>query len=358
MEKIKNIHTPFLTRILTLLLIMPFAVGTSMTSAFAQSGQRATVRAGESVAAEDDEAIDVRTNEVLLPVSVRDVRGRPVNGLAPDDFFIYDNGVRQQIASFNRRRVPANIILLLDASGSVFSQMRFIREAASRFVRGLDAQDRVKVMQFADKIEMLQPWTEATKATAIERAINWRYHAGVRTTFYDALHQAASREFDGTEGRRIIILLTDGIDSAERPRASLAGAQEALRGSEASVYVVSLTASMRRAADQAVGTGLKKLLLGSVYDPREIRRYLATINEAESLLEQIANRSGGRIFLPLETSDLASAYEQIAEELRTQYIVTYSPQPKLVAGERRRVRVLVAPGGYDIATRAEYTVRP
>lgn len=116
----------------------------------------------------DDDVIDVRTTEVLLPVSVRDSRGRPVNGLSANDFFIYDNGVRQQMASFNHRRVPANIILLLDASGSIFSQMRLIRDAASRFVRGLDAHDQVMVMQFADKVEVLQPWIEATHFATLD----------------------------------------------------------------------------------------------------------------------------------------------------------------------------------------------
>jgi Ca-activated chloride channel family protein len=335
--------------------------GSLAFSVSAQSGRRAEENRTEENRTErvgDEEIIDVRTNEVLLPVSVRDAMGRPVNGLVSDDFFIYDNGVRQRIASFNRRRVPANIILLLDASGSVFNQMRFIRDAANRFVRGLDAHDRVKVMQFADKVEVLQEWTKASEAETVEQAIKWRYHPGHRTVFFDALYAAADKEFAGTEGRRIIILLTDGIDSAERPRVTLAGAQKAIGSSEASVYVVSLTASMRRVAEQATGKGLKGMLLGSVYDPREIKRYLSTINKAEVLLEQLATDSGGRMFLPLETPDLGIAYEQIAEELRTQYIVTYSPQPKLIAGEQRRIKVLVAPGGYDIATRTGYISRP
>lgn len=176
--------------------------------------------------------------------------------------------------------------------------------------------------------------------------------------FYDALYKAASKQFAQTQNRRIIILLTDGIDSAIRPETSLHDAQEALRRAEASVYVVSLTASLRRAADRTLGGGIKRFLLGSVYDTRVIRKYLTTINEAEALLENLARQSGGRIFLPLDAEDLGSAYEGIAEELRTQYIVTYSPQPKATTGERRRVRVLVAPGGYDIATRAEYIAGP
>src|SRR5688500_11279307 len=70
-----------------------------------------------------DEVVRVRTDEVLLPVSVRDLKGQPVEGLTAESFLIYDNGVRQQITSFNRRRTPANIVLLLDASTSVFRQM-------------------------------------------------------------------------------------------------------------------------------------------------------------------------------------------------------------------------------------------
>ena len=324
---------------------------TCYAGAYGQSGRRAPVNT------DDDEVVRVRSDEVMLPVTVRDTSGRPVNGLMPESFLIFDNRVRQEITSFNRRRVPANIILLLDASGSVFAQMRFIRAAAKSFVQGLLPEDRVSIMQFADRVEVLQDWTAATDVAQLEKALDWRYHAGEATSFYDGLYQAAKEQFRGVEGRRIIILLTDGIDTATKPRASFVEALDAVRQAEASVYVVSLTASLRAAIEKQTGGRLARLL-GGGYDPRVIRRYFTLINEAEKLLDQLATHTGGRIFLPLEKEDLTPAYQAIAEELRTQYIITYKPQPRTAAGEWRQIRVLVAPGGYEVATRAGYMGRP
>ena len=302
-----------------------------------------------------DEVLRVRTEEVMVPVSVRDDLGKPVNGLTAERFLVYDNGVRQEIASFNRQRVPANIVLLLDASGSVFHQMRFIREAARSFIEGLLKEDRVCVMQFADRVELLQDWTGAENAGGLSKALEWRYHPGESTAFYDGLYLAAEDQLRKTEGRRIVILLTDGIDTSERKRASFQEAVNAIRRTEASVYVVSLTASLREAIKSRTGGTFKRLLSG--YNPREVKRVLALIDESEAKLLSLATQTGGRMFLPLRDEDLLPAYKAIAEELRTQYIITYRPRPHVEAGQWRRVRVLVLPGGYEVATREGYRGR-
>ncbi|HEV2916104.1 MAG TPA: VWA domain-containing protein [Pyrinomonadaceae bacterium] len=322
-----------------------------VSSTEGQSGRRHEVAGAD----ESEEVLRVRTEEVLLPVSVRDATGAPVNGLVPDSFFIYDNGVRQQINSFNRERIPANIVILLDASGSVFSKMRFIREAAKGFIEGLRGEDKVCVMQFADKAELLQDWTSAATPAPLLKAIDWRYHAGESTVFYDALYLAAEEQLKKVEGRRLIILLTDGIDTGERLRASFADAQAAVRRAEATVYVVSLTASLRALLRERTGGKLGRIL-ASGYDPRQVARYMSLIENAEKLLTGLAEQTGGRIFLPVKEEELAPAYSAIAEELRTQYIITYQPRPRAQAGTWRPVRVLVSPGTYEVASRKGYTV--
>jgi Ca-activated chloride channel family protein len=303
-----------------------------------------------------DEVLRVRTDEVLLPISVRDWSGGSVNGLNRDNFIIYDEGVRQDIRSFNRRRVAANIVLLLDASGSVFQQMRLIRQAAKGFVEGLLPEDRVCLLQFADKVELLQDWTSAAQQTALAKALDWRYHAGESTTFYDGLYLAAEDQLKGVEGRRIIILLTDGIDTAEHRRAVYTDALNAVRRAEASVYVVSLTGMLREMVRGRTGGSTARTLLRG-YDPQVVGRYLKVIDDSEKQLTALATQTGGRIFLPLKDDDLAAAYTAIAEELRAQYIITYKPHPQVVAGQWRRVRVLVLPGGYEVAVREGYTGR-
>lgn len=304
----------------------------------------------------EEDVLRVRTEEVLLPVSVRDAQGLPVGGLSEESFFIYDNGVRQEIESFNRRRIPANIVLLLDASGSVFSQMRFIREAARGFVLGLDAQDKVSVMQFAEKVELLQDWTSADDTAALLKAIDWRYRPGESTAFYDGLYLAARDQLSKVEGRRLIIVLTDGIDSIDRRHATYQDAFNAVRRAEATVYVVSLTASLRALVEKRTGAGGLTGILARGYDPRQVARYLSVIEGAEKLLTGLAEQTGGRIFLPISDDELSHAYSSIALELRTQYIITYQPRPKALSGTWRAIRVLVAPGGYEVAARSGYTV--
>jgi Ca-activated chloride channel family protein len=318
-----------------------------------QSGRRTLEPSG---AQDDDEVLRIKTEEILLPVSVRDLEGTPVGGLKQERFLVFDNGVRQEITSFNRRRVPANIVLLLDASSSVFSQMKFIREAGKRFIEGLLAEDKVCVVQFADKVELLQDWTPATNVSSLEKSLDWRYHPGLRTTFYDGLYLAAREQLSKVEGRRIIILLTDGLDTAEKQRASFADALNAVRRVDAGVYVVSLTASLRAELEKKTGKSkLSRMFSG--YDTREVARFLGLLDQSEKSLEELAARTGGRVFFPLKDEDLVPAYQAIAEELRTQYIITYKPQPRAGAGEYRRVRVLVLNGDYEVATREGYTGR-
>lgn len=325
-----------------------------------QSGRRyelETQSAEDKTGTGDDgeEVLSVRTQEVLLPVSVRDEAGTPVNGLGLESFFVYDNGVRQEINSFNRKRIPANIVLLLDASGSVFRQMRNIREAAKQFIKGLEKEDRVCVMQFADKVELLQDWTNASEIKPLLKSLDWRYHPGESTAFYDGLYLAAEEQLGKVEGRRLIILLTDGIDTGERRRATYANALNAVRRRDATIHVVSLTASLRALLRAQTGGKWGRILAGG-YDPRQVARYNSEIDAAERLLKGLAEQTGGRIFLPIKEEDLSPAYTAIAEELRTQYIITYRPQPKALAGTWRDIRVLVAPGSYEVATRRGYAV--
>jgi Ca-activated chloride channel family protein len=325
-----------------------------------QSGRKSSStennQAGAEQRAEVDDVVRVRTDEVLLPVSVRDWSGTSINGLNRDDFIVYDEGTRQVIRSFNRQRVAANIVLLLDASGSVFQQMRFIRDAAKGFIEGLLPQDKVCVMQFADKVELLQDWTYATQQQALEKALDWRYHPGESTTFYDGLYLAAEEQLSKVEGRRIVVLLTDGIDTAERRRAGVGDALNAVRRTEASIYVVSLTGMLREMIMRRAGARARQNLLRG-YDPQVVSRHLKLIDDSEKQLTSMARQTGGRIFLPLRDEDLAVAYRAIADELRAQYIITYKPDPPVIAGQWRRVRVLVLPGGYEVAAREGYTGR-
>ncbi len=291
----------------------------------------------------------------MVPVTVRDQAGALLGGLTAESFFIYEDGERQEIASFNRQRVPANIVLLLDASGSVFSHMSAIREAAKSFTKNLLQEDKVCVMQFADRVELLQDWTSATDSKALSKALEWRYHPGNATTFYDGLYLAAQEQLKRVEGRKIVLLLTDGIDTAERKHAGFADALNAIRRAETSVYVISLTENLRAAMGKREGGWLGRVFGG--YDPKRVSEYKRLLDEAERMLAKIALETGGHLFLPVKDKDLPQAFGAIAEELQSQYIITYKPRRRAARGEYRRIRVLVSPGGYEITTRDGYVGR-
>jgi Ca-activated chloride channel family protein len=231
----------------------------------------------------------------------------------------------------------------------------FIREAAKRFLRSLLPEDKVCVMQFADHAELLQDWTAGSNSKPLLKALEWRYHPGQSTVFYDGLYLAAQEQLSHVEGRRIVILLTDGIDSAERKRASFSDALHAIRRSEASVYVISLTESLRADISRSDRGWVGRVFGGS--DPRAVARANTILDEAGNLLTTIATESGGRIFFPVKEEDLVPAYQAIADELRSQYIITFKPKKRAAAGEYRRIKVLVTPGGYEVAARDGYVGR-
>jgi VWFA-related protein len=331
-------------------LFLPLLFG-MLFSALAQSGRKPPAQ-GEKTSAEGS-IVSLKTEEVILPITVRDSVGRLVKGLEARDFFIYDNGQRQEIENFNRRQVPVNVLFLLDASGSVFEQMEAIRNAALAFVRTLTPEDRVAVMQFADKVQTLQDWTGNYEE--IQHALNWKYRPGQATAFYDAL-LAAAEKFKGVEGRRAVILLTDGVNT--QGSASFSRGLIAIQRAEAVVYVVSETEALARPLrrDTKGAGGLLNRVFGGTYHI-QAAQYLAMLENAERELTRLADDTGGRIYFPLADQDLAKAYDEVAQELKTQYIVAYVPSsPRSIEEAYHKVEVLVR-GGYQAHTRRGYYKR-
>jgi VWFA-related protein len=330
-------------------------LGLSSMAAYAQSG-RQPAPPDPPGSVDTGDVVKVRSDEIMITISVRDSDGKRVEDLAPTDFMIFDNGKRQEIAGFNRERTPVNVLLLLDASGSVFSHMRFIREAAGKFVRELRAVDNICVMQFADDVELLQDWTSAANTAAVTKALNWRYHPGESTSFYDGIYLAAKDRMSKVTGRKLIILLTDGIDAPKVKHASRDDSVHALKLSEAALYVISLTAVLRNNVDKSTGTTKKAQVLRG-HDPRQVAQIQQVINQAEDSLNAMADATGGRMYLPLKDDDLKDSLEAISEELRSQYIITYRPNPAVKTDEWREIKVLVRTGGYDVQAREGYRGR-
>lgn len=284
-----------------------------------------------------EDIISVNTAEVLLPVTVRDTAGRLVPNLTRKDFRVFEDGVEQPLSDLGLRQAPVDVALIVDASSSVADNLDDFRQAVEGFATHLAKDDRVSLIQFDDKVVMLQDWTRSL--VQLRRALR-RIVPGMFTRFHDAMLLAAREQLPRANARHAIIVLTDGIDSGRGTTFSAA-----LRGalqSQTTVYVISNT-RIERAKKQSE---LSILLSGPESTVRfnqiridDLRLGLAALDSSEKNLEDLTAATGGRLYKPTSFNDLERTYAEVAEELRQQYTLYYSPLNSKRDGQFRRVRV-------------------
>jgi VWFA-related protein len=299
------------------------------------------------------EVISVDTTEILLPVTVRDSQGRLVNNLTRGDFRVFEDSSEQPLSDIALRQVPVDAVLMVDASSSVASNLDDFRRAAEGFADRLDKEDRLSLIKFDDRVELLQDWTQSR--FQFHRALN-RIEPGMFTRFNDALMLAARDQFAKGKSRRAIIVLSDGIDSG-RGTATLEAAAQMLLKSQVTVYIVSNT-EISRASKRAE---LDNLLAGPDNTVRfnqlhidDLKEGLRVLDVSEQRLEQLAEVTGGRLYKPKSFDALDGIYAEVADELRHQYAIYYTPLNKTRDGGFRKVRVEMTNPSYEATTRVGY----
>jgi Ca-activated chloride channel homolog len=297
------------------------------------------------------EVISVETTEVMLPVTVRDVAGRLVADLNREDFHVFEDDREERLSELALRRVPVDVILMVDASSSVAENLDDFRKAAEEFASQLDNKDRISLIKFDDRVQLLQEWTQSR--FQLQRALN-RIEPGMFTRLNDALVLAGREQFGSTQSRRAIILLTDGVDSG-RGASTAEQALQAVLNAQATVYVVS-NGEISRAAKQSQLNALLNSDSVSFNQIRidDLREGLRALDESEVKLTRLADETGGRIYKPVSFSRLNDAYREVAEELRLQYAIYYTPSNKTHDGSFRRVRVETRNPQYRTSTRIGY----
>jgi len=301
--------------------------------------------------AKPSDVITVETTEVMLPVTVRDANGRLVSDLTRSDFHIFEDNLAQPLSDLALRQVPVDVVLMVDASSSVAANLDDFRRAAEQFAARLDPNDRLSLIKFDDRVELLQDWTRSR--FQLHRALG-RIEAGMFTRFNDALVLAARDQFGQTQNRRAIIVLSDGIDSG-RGASSAEQALQALLTTQVTVYVISNT-EIARAAKRAQ---LDSLLASDAVNINQIqienlRLGLRALDDSEEKLLQMVDSTGGRLYKPLSFAQLDDAYREVADELRRQYAIYYTPLNKTRDGSFRRVRVETSQPRYKTSTRIGY----
>jgi len=283
--------------------------------------------------ADDEEAIKVETNLVTIPVAVTDRSGFYITDLKPEEFKIFEDGVEQEVAYFGSTEKPFTVVLLIDVSRSTAYKIEEIQAAASAFVTQLKPQDRVVVIQFDTSVKVL---TELTNdRDKIDKAIK-RTGFGDGTALYEAVDLSLHKQLAKIEGRKAIVLFTDGVDTYS-DKASFEGTVRDAEESQAIVFPIYYDTFR----DGRAGSGTMNV---------EYSRGMAYLNA-------LADATGGRIVRPSAKPDgLTKAFESIAEELRRQYSVGYYPAEAGSGGTRRQIKVRVNRPKLVIRARDSYIV--
>jgi Ca-activated chloride channel family protein len=302
---------------------------------------------------DENDVVRINSSEVLLPVTVRDADGRLVTGLGRADFKVFEDGREQPLSDLSLRQVPVDVALLVDSSSSVAESFEDFRRAAEEFAGRVSTDDRFCLVKFDDRVELLLDWSKSR--LQMRRALN-RLSTGVFTRFNDALLLSAREQFQKNERRRALVVLSDGIDS-NRGSATAEAALRALLESQVTVYAISNT-EIERARKSSE---LDNLLNGNDASVRfnqlrigDLRESLRVLDASEQNLGALTRSTGGRLYRPQSFRSLESVYAEIADELRHQYALYYTPTTPARDGRFRRVRVEVSGRDYEVSTRVGY----
>jgi len=255
---------------------------------------------------------------VSLNVTVTDSAARYVTDLQQEDFQVFEDGALQEVTFFNKTNLPIALGLLLDTSASMESRLPIAQEAAIGFAKKLRPQDLAEVIDFDSRVLILQSFTN--KSSELEQAIR-KTAAGGSTSMYNAIYIALKdlKKVVATNvdeiRRQAIVVLSDGEDTS-----SLLPFEEVLdlaKRSETAIYAIGLRSS-------EVGVSSNK-----------------GFKEAEFVLRQLSQETGGRTFFPTQASELPAIYGQISDELSSQYTVGYTSRNGKRDGAWRRVVVRV-----------------
>jgi len=261
----------------------------------------------------------VQVNRVILystAISSKDSK-KYVLDLKKADMVLEEDGVKQDIIDFYREERPVTLAVVSDSSGSMQAAMPIVHTAASKFIDSLGTEDKALVIDFDDKVYLLQDVTANKNDLRIALTST---NALGGTALYDALY-ASYRKLKNVDGRKAIILLSDGDDTASK-------------------------FSFRRVLDEAKINDILiySIGLGTGFLDVDLRR----------VLKSLAEETGGRAYFPDKPDELEAVYREISTELKSQYYATYEPQNTTWDGRWRKIK-LTAPGkDAEMRTRSGY----
>jgi len=278
-------------------------------------------------ATEPEDTLKVNVRLVNVYVTVTDPQGAPVGGLKKENFHLLEDGRDQTISVFDKESaLPLSIALAIDTSLSTRHDLPLEQASAKRFARSiLRPVDALSVFGFSEAVSQSTSYTADLKR--IDEGID-HIRLGAATALYDAVYLAA-RSLDRRQGRKVMVLITDGGDTISR--INYQQAVRAAEEAEALVYSI-IVVPIENSAGRETG--------------------------GEHALIQLSEDTGGKYYYATSTAQLDDAFHQISEELRTQYLLAYYPSQRLSNSQFRRIQVAVAgrddASSYHVRHRAGY----
>ncbi|MCI0662046.1 MAG: VWA domain-containing protein [Acidobacteria bacterium] len=285
----------------------------------------------------EESMLKLDTSLVIVPVSAMDKDGKFVPGLVSKDFQLFENGIKQEITEFGSSEAPFHVALLIDTSPSTRFKIEDMQDAAISFLDQLRPQDQVMVVSFDNNVRVDTEFTN--NRDRLLRAI-LRTRTGPGTRVYDALDLSLTERLKNVQGRKAIVVFTDGVDTTSR----LSYPQDVITHVEESgvlVYSIRYDTFLDLQSRNTTGP----LPPGNSKEDYEF---------AASFLKDLALRSGSRTIDVETTTDLHKAFNTIAEELRKQYWLGYYPENTERDGSYRRIKVNVDKPDIVIRSRQGY----
>jgi len=266
----------------------------------------------------------VDTGLVLVPVSVTDLVNHPVTGLTKENFRVFDNSIEHTVLSVAREDAPMAIAVVFDTSASMSRKLAKSRAAIAELLRSANPEDEFCLVEFNDRVEVAQSWTEDTGAI-LDRLRSAAPRG--RTALLDAIATGLRELKRSAKPRKALVILSDGGDN--RSRQTEREIRSTIEESDALIYAMGIF--------ETSGTHLA---------PEEI--------DGPRLLNDLSEASGGRLFTVANLRELPAIAAQIGVELHNQYILAYAAGAMIADGKHHRVKVKVVPPPGSAALRADW----
>ncbi|HEV2835487.1 MAG TPA: VWA domain-containing protein [Pyrinomonadaceae bacterium] len=336
----------------------------------------------------EQEKVRVFTEEVRLPVVAFDAYGHYDPTLELEDVLVLEDGVAQQLRSL--RHMPASVLFVLDTGGELSGlggrskSTSLTRDVATELVKRLQNGTSIAVMQSGNTAEMLQPWT-ADKPTVL-KTLKTKLTSTKRSRISEAIINATQQLRDRPEGSRHVVLITDGVDSPGG-KIDRGEAMRTLVAARATVHIISYTKFVTQKSDtknSSISTGQRPTTSDPItatdptlppgttrspsfgvairFDPamkRQRKAYEAEVKKSEVVLQNVADETGGKWSLPVNSQEMMAQAGEIARAIDAEYVVTYRPKRPLAEakpGEYRRIEVASRRVGLNLQARRGYVV--